>query len=141
MFSTLAHIGFIVGIVGVLYSWIEQRNELLMPYGVTAGVCYGVLWLEIWCSHDFSYITSIKSLEEFKEYMSTMHAQRPEISMSVECYHYETRYRTVYYTDSNGEIKQQQQQQQQIDCGFGCYFHSYIELLDILYNGNGYLVE
>ena len=75
----------------------------MLAFGITSGVCYGVLWLETWCSHDFSYINKIKDLEELKTYLSTMHRQRPLISLHVECYHYETRYRTVYYTDSNGK--------------------------------------
>ncbi|XP_048576858.1 uncharacterized protein LOC5521493 [Nematostella vectensis] len=61
-----------------------------------------IFLLESLCSHERSYITNIMKDETAWDYIKRMQQVAPVINMVVECYHYETRTRVVYYTDANG---------------------------------------
>ena len=49
-----------------------------------------------------------------KEFIQTLRATCPSVSFSSESYHYETRYRTVSYTDSNGKSQTRTESYQEI---------------------------
>ncbi|KAK3724928.1 hypothetical protein QZH41_005686 [Actinostola sp. cb2023] len=65
-------------------------------------LCPLVVLIESVFSHELAYIKNIMHDETAWSYIQRMHAVAPIISMTVECYHWETRTRVVYYTDANG---------------------------------------
>ena len=56
-------------------------------------------------SHELAYLKNIMQDDTAWGYIQKMHEVPPEIVMIVECYHYETRTRVVYYTDANGNTQ------------------------------------
>jgi len=61
-----------------------------------------IVLLESAFSHELDYLKNIMEDETAWGYIQRMHQVPPRINMVVECYHYETRTRVVYYTDANG---------------------------------------
>lgn len=61
-----------------------------------------IVLLESAFSHELDYLKNIMQDETAWGYIQRMHEVPPRINMVVECYHYETRTRVVYYTDANG---------------------------------------
>ncbi|CAB9522805.1 transmembrane protein 151B [Seminavis robusta] len=55
---------------------------------------------EFWFSSTGKYLKNIHSNEDLHQYLKRMYATAPTLSITIECYHYETR--VVHYTDSNG---------------------------------------
>eukprot|EP01084_Bolivina_argentea_P229835 387827_1 len=45
---------------------------------------------------------SVKTIINLYTKLNELKSERPSLTLQAECYHYETRTRTVYYTDSNG---------------------------------------
>ena len=64
-----------------------------------------VVIIESFFSHELSYLSNILQDQTAWSYIKEMHEVPPQIVMIVECYHYETRVRVVYYTDSNGNTQ------------------------------------
>ena len=64
-----------------------------------------VVIIESFFSHELSYLSNILQDQTAWSYIQEMHEVPPQIVMIVECYHYETRVRVVYYTDSNGNTQ------------------------------------
>eukprot|EP00792_Barthelona_sp_PAP020_P014009 TRINITY_DN960_c0_g1_i1.p1 TRINITY_DN960_c0_g1~~TRINITY_DN960_c0_g1_i1.p1 ORF type:complete len:453 (+),score=107.05 TRINITY_DN960_c0_g1_i1:286-1644(+) len=54
------------------------------------------------CDPTHTFLTNIKSEDGANQYMVDVMNLPPFIEFHVEAYHYETRHRTVHYTDSNG---------------------------------------
>jgi len=52
-------------------------------------------------------------IEDFFQYVERMKRVLPTIGFACECYHYETRYRTVHYRDSNGNTKTRRESYQE----------------------------
>lgn len=61
-----------------------------------------IVFIESIFSHELAYLKNIMQDDTAWSYIQKMHEVPPEIVMIVECYHYETRTRVVYYTDANG---------------------------------------
>ncbi|XP_044184964.1 uncharacterized protein LOC122965078 [Acropora millepora] len=61
-----------------------------------------IVFIESIFSHELAYLKNIMQDDTAWGYIQKMHEVPPEIVMIVECYHYETRTRVVYYTDANG---------------------------------------
>ncbi|KAA0147249.1 hypothetical protein FNF29_07510 [Cafeteria roenbergensis] len=72
---------------------------------IAAGV-FGVVYLfyliESCCSDSRKYMSNFKDVAGAEAFLSQMVDTPPDVAMTCECYHYETRYRTVTSTDSNG---------------------------------------
>mmetsp|Transcript_15948 Transcript_15948/g.13507 ORF Transcript_15948/g.13507 Transcript_15948/m.13507 type:complete len:138 (-) Transcript_15948:559-972(-) len=49
-----------------------------------------------------SYLKNPQDIVIFDEYITNVKEAAPSLSFQIECYHFETRTRTVYYTDANG---------------------------------------
>ena len=60
------------------------------------------IFIESIFSHELDYLRNIMQDDTAWGYIQKMHEVPPRISMVVECYHFETRTRVVYYTDANG---------------------------------------
>lgn len=63
------------------------------------------IFIESIFSHELAYLLNIMQDDTAWGYIQKMHQVPPKIDMIVECYHYETRVRVVYYTDSNGNTQ------------------------------------
>ncbi len=61
-----------------------------------------IVFIESCSSHELDYLNNIMKDETAWGYIQRMREVPPRINMVVECYHYETRTKVVYYTDSNG---------------------------------------
>lgn len=61
-----------------------------------------IVMIESLNSHELDYLKNVMEDETAWGYIQRMQEVPPRISMVVECYHYETRTRLVYYTDANG---------------------------------------
>ncbi|KAL9964272.1 hypothetical protein ACROYT_G027890 [Oculina patagonica] len=61
-----------------------------------------IVFIESCFSHELDYLKNIMADETAWGYIQRMQKVPPRINMFVECYHYETRTRVVYYTDANG---------------------------------------
>ena len=64
-----------------------------------------IIMIESIFSHELAYLKNIMQDDTAWSYIQKMHEVPPEIVMIVECYHYETRTRVVYYTDANGNTQ------------------------------------
>lgn len=64
-----------------------------------------IVLIESLFSHELDYLDNIMQDETAWEYIKKLHLIPPKIHMAVECYHYETRTRVVYYTDGNGNLQ------------------------------------
>ena len=61
-----------------------------------------IVFIESIFSHELAYLKNIMQDDTAGSYIQKMHEVPPEIVMIVECYHYETRTRVVYYINANG---------------------------------------
>ena len=58
--------------------------------------------IESWFSSERQYIRNLSPLTSATERIESIRNMQPNVSMNAECYHFELRTRTVYYTDANG---------------------------------------
>ena len=70
--------------------------------------------LETLVCNEYNYLSNLGDMVNVKEFIQTLRATRPSVSFSSESYHYETRYRTVSYTDSNGKSQTRTESYQEI---------------------------
>ena len=63
---------------------------------------YILVLIESFLSNEKEYVDEPIAHNDVIPYINSIIQTKPTISTYVECYHYETRTRTVYYTDSNG---------------------------------------
>ena len=97
---------WIVYLVGCEISQCTQYGRILV-YLKTFGIvmlCMSSVYtfIESIFSHELDYLRNIIQDETAWGYIQKMHQVAPRIGMVVECYHFETRTRVVYYTDANG---------------------------------------
>ncbi|KAJ7391015.1 hypothetical protein OS493_021035 [Desmophyllum pertusum] len=65
-------------------------------------VAPAIVLIESFFCRELRYLKNIMQDETAWEYIQRMHEVPPKINMVVQCYHYETRTRVVYYTDARG---------------------------------------
>ena len=97
---------WIVYLVGCEISQCTQNGRIFV-YVKTfaiAMLCISsvYIFIESIFSHELDYLRNIMQDETAWGYIQKMHQVAPRIGMVVECYHFETRTRVVYYTDANG---------------------------------------
>ena len=97
--SCICHSGFIACIVVIIY---YQLNEGLPNGLITAPIVFAVfayisILIEACCSTTMTYANNTKKAREVWEYIQQLKQTPPVVAMHVECYHYETRTRTVSY--------------------------------------------
>ena len=66
------------------------------------GISYLYVLLQSFWSNEKEYIQDNFEQEHVDEYFTNIFRQKPNISVSITCYHLETRTRTVNYTDAHG---------------------------------------
>ena len=66
------------------------------------GISYLYILLQSFWSNEKEYIQDNFEEEHVHEYFTNIFRQKPSISVSITCYHFETRSRTVNYTDPQG---------------------------------------
>ena len=66
-------------------------------------LCYIYMLIESCCSAENQYLSSIQTDVSAIDFVDQLKRTDPQRVMMVECYHWETRTRTVHYTDSNGK--------------------------------------
>ena len=64
--------------------------------------------------NEYKYLSNLGDIVNVKEFIQTLRASCPSVSFWSESYHYETRYRTVTYTDSNGKSQTRTESYQEI---------------------------
>jgi len=84
-------------------------SSLFGVLAIIAIVCVIVLpivyLIESWCSGERQYIKNLSSLTSATDRIESIRNTQPTVCMNAECYHYELRTRTVYYTDANGNTQ------------------------------------
>ena len=97
---------WIVYLVGCEISQCTQYGRIFVYLKTFAIVMLCIssvyIFIESTFSHELDYLRNIMQDETAWGYIQKMHQVAPRISMVVECYHFETRTRVVYYTDANG---------------------------------------
>ena len=79
--------------------------DLVVNAFVVIPLGYIIILCESLCSAEHGYISSMLEGESISEFLNKLKAQEPERTMNIECWHMETRTRTVYYTDANGNTQ------------------------------------
>jgi len=74
----------------------------LHVYAIVYPVVYLVYLIDVFCTNSCKYLFNMDIVEDFVGYVERIKQIGPAVGWGCECYHYETRTRTVYYTDSNG---------------------------------------
>ena len=97
---------WMVYLVGCEISQCTQYGRIfvyLKTFGIVM-LCMSSVYtfIESIFSHELDYLRNIIQDETAWGYIQKMHQVAPRIGMVVECYHFETRSRVVYYTDANG---------------------------------------
>ena len=97
---------WIVYLVGCEISQCTQYGRIFVYLKTFAIVMLCIssvyIFIESIFSHELDYLRNIMQDETAWGYIEKMHEVAPRIGMVVECYHFETRTRVVYYTDANG---------------------------------------
>lgn len=76
---------------------------ILQIFGlVMLGVAAVIVFIESFFSRELKYLKNVMEDGTALGYIRRMREVPPKINITIECYHYETRERTVQYTDSNG---------------------------------------
>ena len=104
--GTLIRILILGGFLTCLVFGISDTETYgLMFMGV--GFLYIFYWVDIFAFNStFKSLRNIKVIHNVYEHIEDVKANGvPTINFKMECYHFETRYRTVYYTDSNGNSR------------------------------------
>ena len=88
---------------------VGQYGQLFGVIATIAVICVIVLpfifMVESYCSSDWKYIKNLKPISSDREAIESIGNAKPTVTMHAECFHYETRYRTVSYTDANGNTQ------------------------------------
>ena len=74
---------------------------------------YLVQFLESISTTTYNYLTDIESLGTIGTRINQLKMTRPKIYFRIQCYHYETRYRTVERTDDQGNSYSTQESYQE----------------------------
>ena len=62
-----------------------------------------IILLETRFCSEFQYLSNIGDIISVKDFIANLRNAIPTVTFSCESYHYETRSRTEYYTDSDGK--------------------------------------
>ena len=98
-------------VLNILHSSLDEYRTA--PYCIIP-ILWVLMLLETLVCNEYNYLSNLGDLVNVKEFIQTLRATRPSVSFSSESYHYETRYRTVYYTDSNGKSQTRTESYQEI---------------------------
>ena len=97
---------WIVYLVGCEISQCTQYGRIFVYLKIFGFVMLCIssvyIFVESIFSHELDYLRNIMQDETAWGYIQKMQQVAPRIGMVVECYHFETRTRVVYYTDANG---------------------------------------
>ena len=97
---------WLIYLVGCDVTECTRHGTVLQVLRIFAIVMLVVSPLVVLCesffSHELVYLKNIMHNETAWQYIQRMHGVPPTVNMFVECYHFETRTRVVYYTDANG---------------------------------------
>ena len=90
---------------------IDQYGRLFTVIIIIAVICVLVMpivfLIESCYSAERQYIKNLSLLTSATERIESIRNTQPTVHMNAECYHYEPRTRTVYYTDGNGNSHSQ----------------------------------
>ena len=82
-----------------LFSTVDILGYVFMP------IMMVVVLIESFVCSEFQYIRNLSLVSSAAERIEEIRMGQPSVVMSAVCYHYETRTRTVYYQDSNGNTQ------------------------------------
>ena len=95
--------------VGCVSTKCTEHGQVLVCFSIMCkvmlGCCYLLMLIESCMSSEKKYLSSIIADASAFEFVNQLKYTDPQRAMSIECYHWETRTRTVYYTDSNGNTQ------------------------------------
>ena len=79
--------------------------DLIIMSVIMIPLCYIFMLIESCCSPEKEYIRSILADVSVVDFVEELKRTDPQRIMMIECYHWETRTRTVHYTDANGNTQ------------------------------------
>ena len=95
--------------IGCVSTKCAKHGQVLGDFAIMCivmlGCCYVLMLVESCLSPEKQYVSSILADTSAIEFVNQLKNTDPQRVMSIECYHWETRTRTVYYTDSNGNTQ------------------------------------
>ena len=95
--------------VGCQIENCPHYGEVLADFTIMSFImiplCYLYMLIESCCSAENQYLSSILTDVSAIGFVDQLKRKDPQRVMMVECYHWETRTRTVQYTDSNGNTQ------------------------------------
>ena len=95
--------------IGCVSTKCTEHGQVLVYFSIMCkvmlGCCYVLMLVESCVSSEKKYLSSIIADASAIEFMNKLKNTDPQRVMSIECYHWETRTMTVYYTDSNGNTQ------------------------------------
>lgn len=92
----------------------KVMQDLSLMSIIMIPLSYVFMLIESCCSPEKQYISSILTDVSVVEFLQSLKCTDPERVMTIECYHWETRTRTVFYTDSNGNTQSRTETYQEI---------------------------
>jgi len=102
-------------LLGFLIAFIFEKELKDTPYGgfflsipppIFLGIWAGIYLfylIDVFCTNSCKYLKNMDFVEDFVGHVERIKKVAPTIGFWCECYHYETRTRTVHYTDSEGK--------------------------------------
>ncbi|XP_004209651.2 uncharacterized protein LOC101240568 [Hydra vulgaris] len=82
-----------------LFSTIDTIAVISIP------IFYLYILIEAQFCNEKKYLDSTYDGDEIDSYLNMIYEKEPLIFIIIECYHYETRTRTITYTDANGNLQ------------------------------------
>ena len=91
--------------IGNCQSHGKVLRDFIIMSVVMIPLSYIYMLIESYWSAEKQYVSSILMDVSVIDFVEKLKRTEPQRIMSIECYHWETRIRTVYYTDSNGNTQ------------------------------------
>lgn len=82
---------------------LTLNKEILPGVLIFLSITYVVYIINSFCSHTCSYLNNRKQNSTIHAYMLSLFKERPRLTFSVTCYHYETRHHTT--RDKDGHVR------------------------------------
>ena len=105
----ITYIVWLIYLFGCNASQCHQYGEVMEDFTIMGIVMvilsYFYMLIEACCSPENEYIASISADVSVVDYVNKLRSTDPVRIMMIECYHMETRTRTVYYTDAQGNTQ------------------------------------
>ena len=111
-FSVILYLCFWLYVVYTFYAeltnWYNENPELeelrIAPYILIPSI-YFILLIEHFFCKEFQYLAHLRDVSSSARTVRNLRSTKPVITFHIQCYHYETRYRTVTdtKTDANGK--------------------------------------